>query len=63
MIIKEFNLKGDPIDIFENFLMDDTPVFLDSQKNENGLGRYSIIASDPFIKFSSKNNLDRKSVV
>lgn len=55
MLIKEFNLDRDPIEIFKNFLSDDTPIFLDSQKNENNLGRYSIIASNPFIKFSSKN--------
>lgn len=55
MLIKEFDLDRDPIEIFENFLNDDTPIFLDSQKNENNLGRYSIIASNPFIKFSSKN--------
>lgn len=65
MLIKEFDLEIDPIDIFENFLMDDTPIFLDSQKNENELGRYSIIASNPFIKFSSKNSfitiIDKKS--
>ncbi|MGL4866339.1 MAG: aminodeoxychorismate synthase component I [Cetobacterium sp.] len=57
MLIKEFDLDDNPIEIFENFLSDDTPIFLDSQKNENDLGRYSIIVSNPFIKFSSKNGV------
>lgn len=56
MLIKEFNLELDPLEIFKNFSQDDLPIFLDSQRDPETLGRYSIIASNPFLKIRSKNN-------
>lgn len=55
MLIKEFNIDKDPLEIFENFIEDEYPIFLDSQRDEKTLGRYSIIASNPFIKVMAKN--------
>ncbi|WP_426711045.1 aminodeoxychorismate synthase component I [Cetobacterium sp. SF1] len=55
MLIKEFKTSKNSIEIFENFLEDDYAIFLDSQRDEKKLGRYSIIASNPFIKIISKN--------
>lgn len=56
MQIKEFDLKINPIEIFQNFLEDDYPVFLESQMDFEKLGRYSIIASNPFLKVKSKSS-------
>lgn len=55
MLIKKLELNCDPIEIFNNFVNDDMCIFLDSQKNKEKLGRYSIIASNPMIKIKSKD--------
>lgn len=55
MKIKEFKLKKSAKEIFNNFLEDKFPVLLESQKLDEKLGRYSIIASNPFIQIRSKN--------
>ena len=57
MLIKEFKLKKDPFEIFKNFSQDDFPIFLDSQRDFQTIGRYSIIASEPFLKIRSKNKI------
>ena len=66
MLIKEIKIDKSPLDIFENFIKDDYPVFLDSQRDEKTLGRYSIIASNPFIKIVAKNGkitvVDKNSI-
>ncbi|MFK4784966.1 aminodeoxychorismate synthase component I [Fusobacterium sp. MFO224] len=54
MEIKEYKLKTTVREIFNNFLNDESPVLLESQKLDRNLGRYSIIASNPFFKIRSK---------
>ena len=56
MIIKKINTELSPIQVFSIFSTDDQPVFLDSGKGYENLGKFSIIASEPFLKFKSKNN-------
>lgn len=57
MQIKEYKLEKEAIDIFQNFLSDEYPVFLESQRDKEKLGRYSIIASNPFIKIIGKDEI------
>ena len=57
MQIKEYKLEKEAIDIFQNFLSDEYPVFLESQRDKEKLGRYSIIASNPFIKIIGKDKI------
>lgn len=54
MNIREYKLKSDVKEIFNNFLQDELPVLLESQKLDKNLGRYSIIASNPFFRIRSK---------
>lgn len=44
-------------DIFSLFKDEKDIIFLDSAKDENNLGQYSIIGLNPYLKFKSKNNL------
>lgn len=55
MIIKEINVDFKPFEIFLKFKSKDYLVFLDSCKNYEKLGEYSIITFDPFLKIKSKN--------
>lgn len=56
MIVKKIKTKLSPFQVFRIFSVDDQPVFLDSGEGYENLGKYSIIASNPFLKFESKNN-------
>lgn len=56
MIIKKIKTDLTPFQVFRIFSDDDQPVFLDSGEGYETLGKYSIIASNPFLKFESKNN-------
>jgi para-aminobenzoate synthetase component 1 len=56
MIIKKIKTELSPFQVFRIFSTDDQPVFLDSGEGYKNLGKFSIIASDPFLKFKSKNN-------
>ena len=55
MIIKEINTLLKPFEIFQLFKNEKLPVFLDSSDKYEKLGKFSIIAFDPFMKFKSKN--------
>lgn len=52
--IREITLALPPAEVFGAFAQLPYSVFLDSGKDINGLGRYSFIARDPFLVFSSK---------
>lgn len=56
-IIREIKITLPPTDIFSLFAQQPYSVFLDSGVNINGMGRYSFIARDPFLVFSSKEQL------
>ena len=53
-IIREINLELPPAEVFALFDRQPNSVFLDSGVDINGMGRYSFIARDPFLLFSSK---------
>ncbi|WP_425060574.1 Aminodeoxychorismate synthase component 1 [Sporomusa carbonis] len=53
-IVREINLTLPPADVFALFAEQPYSVFLDSGMDSNGMGRYSFIARDPFLVFSSK---------
>ncbi|BBB89823.1 MAG TPA: aminodeoxychorismate synthase component I [Methylomusa anaerophila] len=53
-IIHEINVSQPPATIFAQFANEPYSVFLDSGMDLNGMGRYSFIARDPFLVFSSK---------
>jgi para-aminobenzoate synthetase component I len=55
-LFKEVVISGSAIDIYERFHQEPDSVFLDSGMSAGGLGRYSFIARDPFLVFSSKGN-------
>lgn len=54
-IIHEISLTLPPAEVFALFAEQPNSVFLDSGKDLNGMGRYSFIARDPFLVFSSKD--------
>lgn len=56
MIIKKISTNLSPFEIFRIFSDDEQPVFLDSGEGYENLGKYSIITSNPFLKFKSKNS-------
>ncbi len=56
MMIKELNIKIDPLKTFKRFKEDTSPILLESQKDPERLGRWSIMASNPFLIISSKGN-------
>lgn len=58
-IIKEINLTLPPAEVFALFAQQPHSVFLDSGMDKNGMGRYSFIARDPFLVFSSKEKTIR----
>lgn len=53
-IIREIAATVSPAEVFSLFAQQPYSVFLDSGKDSNGMGRYSFIARDPFLVFSSK---------
>lgn len=53
-IIREITVTLPPAEIFALFANEPYSVYLDSGKDLNGMGRYSFIARDPFLVFSSK---------
>ncbi len=53
-IIREITCALPPAEVFALFAQQPNSVYLDSGKDNNGLGRYSFIARDPFLVFSSK---------
>ncbi|MDM8533415.1 aminodeoxychorismate synthase component I [Clostridiaceae bacterium HSG29] len=55
MIIKEIDISLKPFEIFNIFKNENLPVFLDSSDKYEKLGKYSIIAFNPFITIKSKN--------
>jgi len=56
MIVKKIETSLSPFEVFRIFSNDDQPVFLDSGEGYENLGKFSIIASKPFLKFKSKND-------
>lgn len=54
-IIKEYQSLCSAEAIYALFAHEDNSVFLDSAIDVEGLGRYSFIARDPFLVFSSKD--------
>ncbi|HKL41709.1 MAG TPA: aminodeoxychorismate synthase component I [Clostridia bacterium] len=56
MIVKKIKTELTPFQVFRVFSNDDQPVFLDSGEGYENLGKFSIIASNPFLRFRSKNN-------
>ena len=55
MIIKEIRTLLKPFEIFQIFQNENLPVFLDSSDKYEKLGKYSIIAFNPFMTIKSKN--------
>jgi para-aminobenzoate synthetase component 1 len=55
MIIKEINALLKPFEIFQLFKNEKLPVFLDSSDKYEKLGKFSIIAFNPFMQLKSKN--------
>lgn len=53
-IIREITIALPPAEVFALFARQPYSVFLDSGVDINGMGRYSFIARDPFLLFSSK---------
>ncbi|SDE74460.1 aminodeoxychorismate synthase component I [Sporomusa acidovorans] len=53
-MIREIAVTVSPAEVFALFAQQPYSVFLDSGKDSNGVGRYSFIARDPFLVFSSK---------
>ena len=53
-MIREITLTLPPAEVFALFAQQPYSVYLDSGKDINGMGRYSFIARDPFLVFSSK---------
>ncbi|MDF2569174.1 MAG: pabB [Sporomusa sp.] len=53
-IIREIPLTLPPAEVFSLFAQQPYSVFLDSGVDTSGMGRYSFIARDPFLVFSSK---------
>ncbi|WP_371368494.1 Aminodeoxychorismate synthase component 1 [Sporomusa rhizae] len=53
-IIREVSVTLTPAEIFAVFSEETYSVYLDSGKDFDGMGRYSFIARDPFLVFSSK---------
>ncbi|WP_371371587.1 aminodeoxychorismate synthase component I [Sporomusa aerivorans] len=54
--IREITLSLPPAEVFALFAQQPNSVYLDSGKDINGMGRYSFIARDPFLVFTSKGN-------
>lgn len=55
MIVKEIKTDYSPFEIFLKFKDEEYLVFLDSSDKYKKLGKYSIIAFNPFLKINSKN--------
>ncbi len=55
-IVREINTSWSAETIFALFAQEPFSVFLDSAKDAYGMGRYSYIARDPFMKFTSKDS-------
>jgi len=55
MIIKEISTSLKPFEIFQIFQNEKLPIFLDSSDKYEKLGKYSIIAFNPFMIIKSKN--------
>ncbi|MEA1974655.1 MAG: aminodeoxychorismate synthase component I [Bacillota bacterium] len=55
MIIKEISTLLKPFEIFQLFKNEKLPLFLDSSDKYEKLGKFSIIAFDPFMQVKSKN--------
>lgn len=53
-MIREITFAVSPAEIFALFAQQPYSVFLDSGKDINGMGRYSFMARDPFLVFSTK---------
>lgn len=53
-LVEKIDVKISSEEIFEIFKNDQYTVILDSSLNENRLGRYSVVLSDPFLVFKSK---------
>lgn len=56
MIIKPIKLALKPFEVFQKVNHLKQPVFLDSSEKYEKLGKFSIIAFNPFLKIRSKNN-------
>lgn len=54
MLIKELTTDLDAGALFKKFKNDKYPIFLESQKDPEKLGRYSFIMSEPFLVLKSK---------
>lgn len=57
MIVKEINTSFNSFELFKLFKDKKYPVFLDSNEGYERLGKYSIIAFDPFLVIKSKNKV------
>ncbi len=53
-LVREIAVPWSPETIYALFAKEENSVYLDSAKNAYGLGRYSFIARDPFLLFTSK---------
>lgn len=53
-IVREITIPWSAETIFAVFAQEPYSVFLDSAKDAYGMGRYSFIARDPFLQFTSK---------
>jgi len=53
-LIEEVSIKHPPHRIFEAFKDEENAVFLDSGMDYKKLGRFSVIASDPFLVFKAR---------
>ena len=55
-LIREVTGLHRPEEVYGLFASNPHSVFLDSAKDSYGMGRYSFIAEDPFLVFSSRGN-------
>jgi len=55
-LVQDVLTNQSPVDIYERFHQEENSVFLDSGILMFGLSRYSFIARDPFLTFTSKGN-------
>lgn len=57
VLVEKIDTTKSREEIFKVFKNDPYPVILDSSLNDNRLGRYSVVLSNPYLVFKSKNNI------